>query len=124
MKKPLAQCTAEEKYTAAMLIRTIARSQREFVSMTGAKNFTYDAEKERGSLEFTINPRYMANKAARVEIRCTYADLISIYFYSRKGKLIDSMKDYYGDCVLPTFREKTALATIMPRCINVIEVYA
>lgn len=124
MKKPIAQCTAEEKYTAAMLIRTIARGFREFVTMTGAKNFTYDAENERGSLEFTINPRYMANKAARVEIRCTCADLISIFFYTRKGKLIDSMEGFFGEDVLPTFREKTALATIMPRCINIIEVYA
>lgn len=124
MKKPIAQCDEYETASARQLLCTIARGFREFVTMTGAKNFTYDAENERGSLEFSINPRYMANKAARVEIRCTYADLISIFFYTRKGKLIDSMEGFFGEDVLPTFREKTALATIMPRCINVIEVYA
>lgn len=124
MKKPIAQCDEYETASARQLLCTIARGFREFVTMTGAKNFTYDAENERGSLEFTINPRYMANKAARVEIRCTCADLISIFFYTRKGKLIDSMEGFFCEDVLPTFREKTALATIMPRCINIIEVYA
>ena len=115
---PKAALTELEEIDAEQLIFTISESFRDLVAATGAKNFTYDSEKGRGEVTFTVPRGYCANHAHKIAIRCTYDDLITVEFFSRSGKLVDRIPPLWCTEVLAAFREHTAMQTTVPKILQ------
>ena len=114
---PYATLEGWEADMFVQLLATIgARSARELVACTGAKNFEFDDEDERGSVSFDI-PRGMCavRGTKRVLIRNTWDDLITVEFFNRAGKKIGDIKDRYAEDMVEAFRDKTAIQTFYPR---------
>jgi hypothetical protein len=115
---PLATLDEWEAIDAEQLIFTISGSFRELVACTGAKNFAYDSEKERGEVTFTVPRGYCANRAHKIAIRCTWDDLITVEFFSRSGKLVDRIPPLWCTEILAAFREHTAMQTTVPKILQ------
>lgn len=109
-----------EEWEAEMfnqLLATVgARSEHDFVACTGAKNFVFDSEDERGSVSFDI-PRGMCavRGTKRIVIRNTWDDLIAVDFLNRAGKKIGNITPRYAEDMIEAFRDKTAIQTFFPR---------
>lgn len=117
LANPYATLEGWEADMFCQLLATIGpRSARELVACTGASNFTFDDEDERGAVAFDI-PRGMCavRGTKRIVIRNTWDDMIAVDFLNRAGKKIGNITPRYAEDMIEAFRDKTAIQTFFPR---------